>query len=32
MILKAIKESKMVTLKYNWGIFLLGKSDEIFSG
>ena len=32
MILKAIKESKMVTLKYNWGIFLPGKSDEIFSG
>ena len=32
MILKAIKESKMVTLKYNWGIFLSGKSDEIFSG
>ena len=32
MILKAIKESKAVTLKYDWGIFLSGKSDEIFSG
>ena len=32
MILKAIKKSKMVTLKYNWGKLSLGKTHEIFSG
>ena len=31
MILKALKSQKMVTLKYNWGKFSSGKSDEIFS-
>ena len=32
MILNSIKKSqKMVSLKYNWGKFSSGKSDEIFS-
>ena len=31
MILKTMKKTKMVTLKYNWGKISSGKSDEIFS-